>query len=139
MPDHSAESAQSAPSVLRAHLPREAASVRAARQIVASALDGSAVPNEKRQDVVLLTSEVATNALVHAGSAFDLSLSLEAGTVRVEVHDDGGVFSPSRAAGPGATAGRGLALLEVMADRWGTRDEGALGKVVWFELGVAER
>ena len=59
-------------------------------------------------------------------------------SVRIEVHDD--AFEPPRMGSfdPDATSGRGLALVDAMADRWGVEPDGPAqrGKRIWFELRV---
>lgn len=82
----------------------------------------------------LLVSEVVTNAVVHAATDIDLSVAVLPGRrVRVEVSDGSGQL-PSRREYPAtATTGRGLHLLEELADASGTV-RSATGKTVWFEV-----
>ncbi len=92
-------------------------------------------------DCVLLTSEIATNAVLHsrtgAGGAFTLDLSHSDKRVYVSVRDEGSAEPPCAChAAPSAANGRGLPLLEALARRWGLiREAGA--NEVWFELVVA--
>ena len=83
--------------------------------------------------VTLLTSELVTNAILHAGSEVDLALCADQGSIRVEVADG----SPRIPEPPGyhadAQTGRGLAVVAAQADEWGTRRT-STGKVVWFEV-----
>lgn len=88
----------------------------------------------------LLTSELVTNALVHTGREALLTATLTEGPgcrLRVEVHDLAArrprVRKPSEHSG----SGRGLMLVEALADAWGVRPEGT-GKTVWFELAGEE-
>jgi anti-sigma regulatory factor (Ser/Thr protein kinase) len=89
---------------------------------------------------VLLVSELVGNAVRHAGApAFGLRLRRRRGWVRVEVRD------PSRALpchlpveGMDVLSGRGLFLVDTLADRWGV-DLLPQGKVTWFEMRVAGR
>lgn len=88
-------------------------------------------------DVVLLSSELATNAVMHSASGdhgtFCVTVVIERGSVRVEVHDLGSSTSPAvRRSGQPAESGAGLGLVEVIADRWGFAG-GERGRVVWFE------
>ncbi len=84
---------------------------------------------------VLLTSEIVTNALRHGRAPFRLHVEAVDGTLRVEVRDAGGSSRPTvRDAEPEDIGGRGLALVDTLADAWGWRPEGARGTVVWFEL-----
>ncbi|CAL9564421.1 hypothetical protein SUDANB58_04708 [Streptomyces sp. enrichment culture] len=83
----------------------------------------------------LLTSELVTNALVHTDDDAVLTATVGPHGLRVEVRD----FvarrpRQPRVPAPGdATHGRGLVLLESLADAWGVRAHG-VGKSVWFEL-----
>lgn len=109
--------------------------VREARNFVAQAADGCPVTD----DVVLLASEIATNAVVHTASGedgtFTVVVQRDAGLIRVEVHDGGSPSSPTvRPVGDlGNSAGRGLGLVDELAARWGYLG-GQDGRVVWFEM-----
>ncbi|WP_344003158.1 ATP-binding protein [Streptomyces thermocarboxydovorans] len=84
----------------------------------------------------LLTSELVTNALVHTDREAVLTATVGPRRLRVEVRDF--VAREPRPCVPGAgdgTHGRGLVLLESLADQWGVRPH-AVGKAVWFELGA---
>ncbi|NEB64880.1 ATP-binding protein [Streptomyces diastaticus] len=85
----------------------------------------------------LLTSELVTNALVHTDEGAVLTATVGPSALRVEVRDFAGRGRPPRPRAPqeGSTNGRGLVLVESLADDWGVRPCGA-GKSVWFELGV---
>jgi PAS domain S-box-containing protein len=91
----------------------------------------------------LLVSELVTNAVVHAGTPLEVCVELRGPTLRVTVSDDDGRRpAPPATLGvpPGrmSTGGRGLAVVEALADRWGTvPDPAGPGKRVWFEVAVA--
>ena len=126
------------PVELRARFQPELGSPAAARAFVRSELQQQAVPEPPLETVILLTSELVSNALLHARTEVDLRLVMEASGVRVEVHD-GGVRRPPLSpapAPPAATSGRGLMMVEALAGRWGV-DGADDGKTVWFELPVA--
>ncbi len=77
---------------------------------------------------------MVTNALVHAHSAPRLGVTSDETYLRVEVGDDDPVPpGPVVDVEPGASSGRGLRLVERLADDWGVRASDA-GKVVWFSL-----
>ncbi|MEU7412013.1 ATP-binding protein [Streptomyces sp. NPDC042638] len=84
----------------------------------------------------LLTSELVTNALLHTDDDAVLTAVVEPGGLRVEVRD-----FVARRPEPYApvtdddTHGRGLLLVQSLADTWGVRSHG-VGKSVWFELGA---
>ncbi|MBG0851555.1 ATP-binding protein [Streptomyces spinoverrucosus] len=82
----------------------------------------------------LLTSELVTNAIVHTDDDAVLTACVGPGGLRVEVRDF--VARPPRLRVANAddnTHGRGLVLVESLADAWGVRPHG-VGKSVWFEL-----
>ncbi|MFI9804484.1 ATP-binding protein [Streptomyces sp. NPDC052301] len=84
----------------------------------------------------LLASELVTNALLHTDDEAVLTAVVEPGGLRVEVRDFTGRRPELRA--PDAeddTHGRGLVLVQSLADAWGVRPHG-VGKSVWFELGA---
>lgn len=82
----------------------------------------------------LLLSELVTNALVHTRHGAVVTVTVAPATLRVEVRDFvSGLpmsFVPNADDG---THGRGLILVQSLADAWGVKAH-ALGKVVWFEL-----
>lgn len=83
------------------------------------------------EQAVLLTSEVVTNAILHARTDLVVIVRLADGRLRVTVRDE--VIAAPRRREPGPTGGRGLVLLDALARSWGTLPYGA-GKAVWFEL-----
>ncbi|MEU5623639.1 ATP-binding protein [Streptomyces tendae] len=114
-----------------------------ARRWARSRLAGSGIrPDEPlAETLVLLVSELVTNAVVHTGRSAVLRLVLpgavteetEEATVRLEVDDASDRAPVPRCAGGEATGGRGLALVDGLADRWGWSREGT-GKRIWCEL-----
>ena len=109
-----------------------------ARRFVAGALD--ALGARASRDIgVLLTSELVTNALLYAQSRVTVRVGsaeadLPVGCVRVEVSDESSHPVRERNAGPDATSGRGLSIVDKLADRWGVEEVPGDGKVVWFEV-----
>lgn len=92
-------------------------------------------------DVVLLTSELVTNAVVHPASRLAEDIGLRVFTyaegMRVEVDDAGPGFDPTRLPEPGSERGRGLFLVDRFSSRWGTErieDDRGPRFMVWFEL-----
>ncbi|GAB2716306.1 ATP-binding protein [Streptomyces bullii] len=82
----------------------------------------------------LLTSELVTNALVHTDHDAVVTATVGPRGLRVEVRDF--VARRPRLRGPSTdegTNGRGLVLVQSLADAWGVRPHG-VGKAVWFEL-----
>jgi anti-sigma regulatory factor (Ser/Thr protein kinase) len=119
-----------------AHLPATVASVPAARHFALEALH--ALPDcpdddEMSASAELLVSEVATNAVLHAGSPMRVSVWCHEGHPRIEVRDDDP--TPPREVRPGPTAvgGRGMMLVDLLASSWGVNGN-ERGKTIWFEL-----
>ncbi|MCF2127623.1 ATP-binding protein [Strepomyces sp. STD 3.1] len=126
-----------------------------ARRWARSRLAGSAIRADESlaETLVLLVSELVTNAVVHTGRSAVLRLVLpeaapgepegpgepgepgkpEEITVRLEVDDASDLAPVPRCVGDEATGGRGLALVDGLADRWGWSREGT-GKRIWCEL-----
>ena len=90
----------------------------------------------QREAVVLLVSEVVTNAVLHARSDVFLTVSDEGEIARVEVRDSSPVPPRLHRFAVESATGRGLRLLDQLALRWGAdQADGELGKTVWFEVG----
>ncbi|WP_037606212.1 ATP-binding protein [Streptacidiphilus rugosus] len=79
--------------------------------------------------VVLAVSELLTNAHVHARSDADLVLVWDGHCLHLSVHDDSRALPRPREADPDALGGRGLALVEAVADHWHARPD-RVGKTV---------
>lgn len=125
----------------------EPAAVAAARKFVRETLQGwldtrPAPPDtELVDDAVLLTSELVTNAVVHAGTQVQVTCKLAASAVEVVVRDSHParmVPGPARDESIPAerTNGRGLLLPSALASAWGV-SYGAEAKAVWFRMGLA--
>ncbi len=90
--------------------------------------------------VVLLASELCENAVLHAGTEFDVALTVTADEVVVAVTDRGAgplelhLAQPRQRYGRAATHGRGLALVQRLATAWGTRHERDGRHVIWFSV-----
>lgn len=92
---------------------------------------------DKMSAAILLTSEIVTNAVTHAGLTADDLIAIEAAiehsTLRVSVSDDGPGFEiPKRPAGDLEEGGFGLAFVDRFSDRWGVELDGS--NAVWFEI-----
>ncbi len=117
------------------------AEVGRARRWARARLLGSGMGAEEplADTLLLLVSELVTNAVVHTGCPAVLSMLLpaaalpERGTVRVEVADASTLPPTPRHARGDETGGRGLELVEGLSDRWGWHSEGA-GKRIWCEV-----
>lgn len=119
----------------RERLPAHPSSVGTARGVLRGAATGR-LPSDVVDTAELLVSELVTNAVVHAGTPVDLEVAVvDHDTVVVQV-TDGSVHAPAaRPFDQTAGTGRGLLLIEELADHWGVT-EMPDGKTVWFCLAV---
>ncbi|MFB7528897.1 ATP-binding protein [Streptomyces sp. NPDC056178] len=115
------------------------AEVGRARRWARSRLVGSGIRDDEplAETLILLISELVTNAVVHTGCPAVLRMLFGSagatGTVRVEVADTSCRPPLQRHARGEDTGGRGLELVDGLADRWGWQPEGA-GKRIWCEI-----
>jgi anti-sigma regulatory factor (Ser/Thr protein kinase) len=82
----------------------------------------------------LLTSELTTNAVRHAGTPFTLSIELSVDDLLIAVRDGSRDEPVLREMRTGATGGRGVQLVDAVSDDWGTWLVHEDGKVVWARL-----
>jgi anti-sigma regulatory factor (Ser/Thr protein kinase) len=120
-------------------IPAHRSSVRIARRSLGARLSAWSLPGELCADAVLLVSELATNAVRHTLSARILcGIGLVTdGLLRLEVHDHDhtGGDLPRCEPGPDDEGGRGLLLVESLADAWGVdRSRLTGGNAVWANL-----
>nr|WP_255479496.1 ATP-binding protein [Quadrisphaera sp. RL12-1S] len=113
--------------------PPEVASVRAARRFVVDVLSSSGLA-PVADDAGLVVSELASNAVLHARSAFDVVVQRIDAGVRVSVRDASTTMPVLVAPSASAMSGRGLALVERLVARWGAGPSRGAGKSVWFEI-----
>jgi anti-sigma regulatory factor (Ser/Thr protein kinase) len=140
--------ARVSPTSYTGFLPHSSTSVRQARSQLAAALYERDVLGSLVDDAVLILSEFVTNSLRHARAlnsgmiriAWELTGE---GLLRIEVTDGGGTTRPSTkpySMSVSAHAGRGLEIVDRLADRWGSqREEGGDEYTVWAELAVRAR
>lgn len=114
--------------------PGSPASVPAARHFVQERLDDDGTLIE----AMVLVSELAANAVKHAGTDFELTAEVVDGIIHVRVRDWAPTRPPRLRHDHAGASGRGLHIVDVTADRWGWELEGD-SKVVWFDLGVDHR
>jgi anti-sigma regulatory factor (Ser/Thr protein kinase) len=100
---------------------------------------GAHLPQELHDDLLLLLTEVVTNAVRHSGARrgdpIGIDMREHSDFVRVEVTDPGHGFKPPETLVPDLTktGGLGLVLVDRMSRAWGTRRT-ADGSLVWFEV-----
>jgi anti-sigma regulatory factor (Ser/Thr protein kinase) len=113
-------------------------SAGSARRFVGAALRRWDVSDAVIEVALLLTSELVTNTYRHADSDARVSVLRRPGLVRVEVHDSGEGGVQRRPLDPEQPDGRGLNIVETLAQGWGCMSSEG-GTLVWFELSVADR
>jgi anti-sigma regulatory factor (Ser/Thr protein kinase) len=111
-------------------------SVKLARRFIAESV--RLLGLERLPDVQLMVSELASNAIRHAKSQFDVVLEkLDRNTVRVEVRDFGRGVPTLIAGGTKSDGGRGLKIVDLLAQSWGTESRPAgQGKSTWFVVAM---
>ncbi|MFD7028302.1 ATP-binding protein [Streptomyces sp. NPDC059917] len=114
------------------------AEVGRARRWARSRLAGCGMGDDEplADTLLLLISELVTNAVVHTGCPAVLRMLFGGPAVRVEVADASDRPPAPRHADGDDTNGRGLELVDGLADRWGWQREGS-GKQIWCEIDCA--
>lgn len=117
---------------------------RLARQLTLTQLHTWGIPygSEASERAAVVVAELAANAVTHGrvpGRDFELRLSLPTGSLRIEVTDTRAERPPTppvavRSARPLDEGGRGLALVDALADRWEVQDRTPPGKTVLAEI-----
>jgi anti-sigma regulatory factor (Ser/Thr protein kinase) len=131
MSDRSVQQAAQLARPLR--LPDRPSAPREAREHLRRYLEPMKVSPASIDVILLLSSEVVTNALRHAPPPGELRLRAQDGLVRVEVTDSHPLAPRHREPDAESPGGRGLWLLDALAIRWGHARESD-GKCVWFEV-----
>jgi hypothetical protein len=108
-------------------------SAKAARDFVRDCLASNDLGDSDPELAVLLVSELATNAIVHAGHTFVVWVICSPPCVRVGVDDPSPELPVLGHPGADDISGRGLAMIGALADRWGV-EAGPVGKRTWFEI-----
>jgi PAS domain S-box-containing protein len=111
-------------------LPTEQEAVATSRRLVAATLRRWEIPPGVTDDVVLLTSELVTNAIIHGRPPIELRLRRMAADLLLEVIDTATLLPRKQQPTPDDEHGRGLQIVELLADRWGTRAT-ERGKSMW--------
>jgi anti-sigma regulatory factor (Ser/Thr protein kinase) len=88
------------------------------------------------ESVRLVVSELATNALVHAQTAFSVALAASEETVLLTVRDESRSLPHRRTAQAMDIGGRGLAVVDVVSLEWGINDDRAGSKGVWATFAI---
>ncbi|MFF8868164.1 ATP-binding protein [Streptomyces sp. NPDC015139] len=106
----------------------------ARRQVVLLAQNlGLPMSDQVLETVELLASEVIANAVLHTAASCDVAVTRTDARLRVEVTDTGPALPVLVDARPNDESGRGLLLVDALADAWGTQRKPP-GKKTWFEI-----
>jgi anti-sigma regulatory factor (Ser/Thr protein kinase) len=90
------------------------------------------VPQRQLDDLLVIVSELTTNALLYGSGEIRLRVQLEGGLLRGEVSDEGSGFERKvKRRGVDAVGGNGLEMVGALAGRWGIHEGSSH---VWFEL-----
>ena len=115
--------------------PRRSDQIPRARALVRCTLRSWGL-DARLDDLLLVASELFTNAVLHGGGGVELSVERRPGGIRLEVVDGG----PSRAriplvpVQPSRYSGRGLAIVDRVASTWGSATAAHGGTRVWAEI-----
>ena len=116
---------------MKLDLPADPSVASFARRAVQEACTGVTVDLDA---LLLCTSELVTNALLHGRPPMELEILVQDSCVRIAVRDAGaGLVERRRRVRPDTLSGRGLGIVEVLSAAWGC-DPTATGKVIWFEF-----
>jgi anti-sigma regulatory factor (Ser/Thr protein kinase) len=108
------------------------------RRMIAETLTSWAMPHLS-EDTSLIVSELYANALLHGRPPISLSLRAEGHTLRGEITDHGRMRTPTDHTGIYDEHGRGLTIVDALADNWGvapTRNRP--GTTIWFRLAYTD-
>lgn len=109
------------------------ASAGSARRLLRAVLDDTA-HGEWADAGELALSEIATNAVLHAHTPFEVCIEVRRHGLWVTVRDGNPAAPQQRAYQEPATTGRGMALVSAVTDDCGVESLGGEGKVVWFRM-----
>jgi anti-sigma regulatory factor (Ser/Thr protein kinase) len=120
-------------------VPAQPECVGEARRVAAEVLRSSRVPVSLRPDVELVVSELVTNAVVHGVESSDqhvlLVLMRSGATLAVKMYDVNAQMGSRAEPGPDSESGRGLLIVDELADRWGATSSQD-SKCLWADFDV---
>lgn len=120
-------------SALAAPIDRNASAAAQARRLVTTQF-GDRLGEETLDDLLLVVSELVSNALLHGSGDIELRMAIDSRHVTGSVVDEGAGFEREpRAHDPARVGGHGLYLVGRIAERWGM---GHGPTSVWFQIPV---
>lgn len=114
-------------------LPCSSSSVSDAREFVATILVEQGY-GDMVADARVVVSELSTNSVLHAKSAFRLTLVSDARDLLLSVSDESALLPAPRSPGSSIPSGRGLLIVDVLSGSWGVDVHALGGKTVWARL-----
>lgn len=118
--------------VSHTHLAPVPPAVRDGRAFVRDSVPAD-LPDDDLDTLLLLTSELVTNGVLHARTDLVLGVTVAPDTVMVSVADRDGREPELQSSTDEQAGGRGIMLIDEVADDWGTVVDGD-GKTVWFAV-----
>ena len=117
----------------------DATSIRAARRFVLAAVGGA--PPDLRDAISVMVSELVMNAVQYARTTFVVSIDLTGDSLCVVVTDSGGGNPEAQPLPPASSPhGRGLFLVDRLADEWGVSPAvGGPERTVWFRVAMSSQ
>lgn len=106
---------------------------RQIRRSLRALLTGWEIAADVVDDALLVVEELVANVVDHAPTRFQLAVQLTGRVLRVEVRDAGTGLPQIRPFDPNAARGRGLQVINALAQRWGC-DRDDSGKTIWVDL-----
>jgi anti-sigma regulatory factor (Ser/Thr protein kinase) len=115
----------------------EPASVALVRSRLAADLRAHQLADDSIEDAVLVTSELVTNAIRHTPDTgpIEVNWRVDESEITLRVIDSSAAHPERRKTPPVSPGGRGLAIVEALADSWGV-DSRPSGKQVWARLSI---
>ncbi|HJT02013.1 MAG TPA: ATP-binding protein [Pseudonocardiaceae bacterium] len=125
------------PPLVRRHrdLPMDPSAAAAGRQLVRDACADWSLPHECRETAELVATELVTNAVEHARSSSQLTVTYTGAVLHVSVRDYSASIPRPRPIDIDARRGRGLHLVAALAQNWSV-DRHQDGKTIWASLAV---
>jgi anti-sigma regulatory factor (Ser/Thr protein kinase) len=108
------------------------------RRWLRGVLDHWKISGARQQEISLIASELATNAVMHAKSAYVVLVRRQPNSVQVAVADGDPRLPQPRSSPPEEPGGRGLKIVAAVASRWGATPVEHDGKIVWCEVESGE-
>jgi signal transduction histidine kinase len=125
---------------MRTELPADVHAPARARRFVIASLGrlSHGLSSSRGDDVVLVVSELVTNSVRAGASTVDVELVISADRIRLEVTDDAPGWPELRHADPDDITGRGLSIVQDLADDWRTSSltPGKRVTVTWSRVGA---